>query len=135
MAAGRVSLGYLATAACLSLGAAAATFQLKLAVRDLERGLVEVEARIEEERSATRAARADLAYLTRPERIVMQAEQLGMVPARGGRLVQGDQLPTYRQLELAGAAPRAATLPSGAAASLRARPAPVLTLTGGGGGG
>ena len=33
-------------------------------------------------------ARADLAYLTRPDRLVLQARQLGLVPARGGTLVQ-----------------------------------------------
>ena len=133
MAARRVSLGYLLTAACLTVGAAAATFHLKHAVRDLERNLAATEARIAQERWAVQSARADLAYLTRPERIVMQAQQLGMVPARGDRLVQADQILTFRQLQFA-KAQMPAVLPSGAEVSLRGKPLPqaFLALVGGG---
>jgi hypothetical protein len=131
MAARGVSLGYLVTALCLSVGAAAATFQLKHAVRDLERSLAEVDAAIVQERWAIQSARADLAYLTRPERLVLQAEQLGMVPARGTRLVQAEQILTHQQLHFANAA-MPATLPSGAEVSLRLRPSALLASLGGG---
>ena len=129
MAARRVSLSYLITAACLSLGAAAATFQLKHAVRGLERQLGEVEAQIAREHWALQSARADLAFLTRPERLVLQAEQMGMVPVRGTRLVQVDAIVPWTQLQLA-KAPLPATLPSGAEVSLRLKPMPLMALVG-----
>jgi hypothetical protein len=129
MAAGRVSLGYLITAACLSLGAAAATFQLKHAVRGLERQLAAVEAQIAREHWTLQSARADLAFLTRPERLVLQAEQLGMVPVRGTRLVQVDAIVPWNQLQLA-KAPMPTTLPSGAEISLRLKPMPLMALVG-----
>ena len=45
------------------------------------------EEKIEQERWAVQADRADLAYLSRPDRLVMQAQQLGLVEAEGGRVV------------------------------------------------
>jgi hypothetical protein len=125
MAARRVSPGYLATAVLLSLAAAVATFQLKYAVRDLERDLAAVRAQIVEERDAIQSARADLGYLTRPGRLVRQAVQVGMVPARGGRLLQAGQLPGWEQLQWA-KHPMPAMLPSGAAVTLRSKPLPLL---------
>jgi hypothetical protein len=121
MAARRVSLGYLVSCFLLAVGAAAATFQLKYAVRDLERELVAVRSAVELERWAVQAARADLEYLTRPDRIVLQAGQLGMVPARGGRLAGADQLPDWLQLQWA-RVPTPALLPSGVAVEFRAKP-------------
>jgi hypothetical protein len=129
MAARRVSLRYLVTAIVLSLGAAGATFQLKHAVRERERELARIEAQIARERWAVQAARADLAYLTRPDRLVMQAEQLGMVPVRGTRLMQAGQIVPWQQLQLA-KAPVATTLPSGTEVELRLKPMPLLTLVG-----
>lgn len=125
MAARRVSPGYLASAVLLSLGAALATFQLKYAVRGLEHDLAEVKVQIGQERDAMRSARADLAYLTRPGRLVKQAAQVGMVPARGGRLWQASQLPDWAQLQWA-KQPMQAVLPSGAALLLPAKPVPML---------
>lgn len=127
MAPRRVSLRYVLTAVLLSVGAAAATFQLKHQVRKVERELGEVGDAIAQERWLARAARADLAYLTRPERLVLQAEQLGMVPVRGSRLVQASQIPTQDQVRFANAAV-AATLPSGAEVALRLKPLPRLEL-------
>jgi hypothetical protein len=121
MAARRVSLGYLVSCVVLAVGAAAATFQLKYAVRDLERELAAAESRIERERWAIQAARADLEYLTRPDRIVMQASQLGMVEARGGRVASAAQLPDWEQLQWS-KAPMPAILPSGGTAELRIKP-------------
>ena len=121
MAARRVSLGYIVSSAVLALGAAAATFQLKYAVRDVERDLADKGAQIEQTRWDLQAARADLAYLTRPDRIVLQAAQLGMVEARGGRLVQTSSLPDWQQLQWS-QAPMPAILPSGVTVELRGRP-------------
>ena len=58
---------------------------------------------------------------------MLQAAQLGMVPVRGGRLVQASQIPTQDQLQFANAA-MAATLPSGAEVALRLKPLPLLEL-------
>lgn len=121
MAARRVSLGYLVSSVLLAVSAAAATFQLKYEVRDLERDLAGVRGRIEQERWALQAARADLAYLTRPDRLVLQAHQLSLVPARGGRIVSAGQLPDWEQLQWA-KSPMLAVLPSGGEIELRAKP-------------
>ena len=129
MAVRRVSLGYLVSSVLLAVGAAAATFQLKYAVRDLERDLADVRAAIEQRQWALQATRADLAYLTRPDRLVLQASQLDMVPARGGRLASTDQLPGWEQLQWA-RAPMPALLPSGGEVALRAKPLPVLNDVG-----
>ena len=126
MAARRVSLGYLVSSVVLAVGAAAATFQLKYAVRDLERDLAATQARIEQERWAVQAARADLEYLIRPDRLVLQAGQLGMVEARGGRLAGASQLPDWEQLKWS-TAPMPAILPSGVAVELRAKPFAPMT--------
>jgi hypothetical protein len=129
MAARRVSLGYLISSMVLAVGAAAATFQLKYAVRDLEHELAATRARIEREGWAIQGARADLEYLTRPDRIALQAEQLGMVAARGGRLARASQLPDWDQLQWANAT-MPALLPSGSAIELRAKPMPVMSNLG-----
>jgi hypothetical protein len=129
MAARRVSLGYLSTAVLLSVGAAVATFQLKYAVRNVEGELAKVRAQIAREREVVQSARADLAYLTRPDRLVMQAAQLGMVPARGERLLAASQLPSWDQLQWA-RLPVQATLPSGAGIELRSKPVPAMMSLG-----
>ena len=126
MAARRVSLGYFVSSVVLAVGAAAATFQLKYAVRDLEGDLAATQARIEQERWAVQAARADLEYLIRPDRLVLQAGQLGMVEARGGRLAGAAQLPDWEQLQWS-KAPMPAILPSGVAVELRAKPFAPMT--------
>lgn len=125
MAARRVSLGYLITCAVLALGAAAATYHLKYAVRGLERELAATRARIDQELWAVQAARADLEYLIRPDRIALQAAQLGLVEGRGGRLAVAAQLPDWEQLQWA-KAPMPAILPSGVAVELRAKPPAFL---------
>lgn len=129
MAARRVSLGYLVSSVLLAVGAAAATFQLKYEVRDLEGDLAGARARIEQEQWALQATRADLAYLTRPDRLVLQAQQLNLVPARGGRIVSASQLPDWEQLQWA-KAPMLAVLPSGGEIELRAKPLPPLAELG-----
>ncbi|MGD9509972.1 MAG: hypothetical protein AB7I59_08330 [Geminicoccaceae bacterium] len=126
MPARRLSLGYLISSMVLAVGAAAATFQLKYEVRDLEHELAAAKAKIEREGWAIQGARADLEYLTRPDRIAVQAEQLGMIPARGGRLARATQLPDWDQLQWANAT-MPAVLPSGWAIELRAKPMPVVS--------
>ena len=125
MAARRVSMGYLATSVLLSVGAAVATFQLKYAVRNVEGELDKVQAQIARERGDLQSARADLEYLTRPDRLVMQAAQLGMVSARGGRLLTAAQIPGWDELQWA-RVPVQAMLPSGAEVELRSKPLPVM---------
>ena len=126
MAARRVSLGYLVSSVLLAVGAAAATFQLKYEVRDLEGDLAGASGRgSSRSNGRCRATRADLAYLTRPDRLVLQAQQLNLVPARGGRIVSASQLPDWEQLQWA-KAPMLAFLPSGGEIELRAKPLPPL---------
>lgn len=126
MAARRMSLGYLISSMVLAVGAAAATFQLKYAVRDLERDLATTKAKIEREGWAIQGARADLEYLTRPDRIALQAKQLGMVSARGGRLARATQLPDWDQLQWANTT-MPALLPSGSAIEFRVKPMPLMS--------
>ncbi|MFO1047838.1 MAG: hypothetical protein U1E52_08080 [Geminicoccaceae bacterium] len=131
MAARRVSPGYLITSLVLAVGAAAATFQLKYAVRDLEHELAATNAKIEQESWAIQSARADLEYLTRPDRIARQAGQLGMVEARGGRLARASQLPDWQRVQWANLA-LPALLPSGTSIELRAKPEPFVAALGAG---
>ena len=126
MAARRMSLGYLISSMVLALGAAAATFQLKYSVRDLEHDLAATRDKIEVEGWAIQGARADLEYLTRPDRIALQAEQLGMVSTRGGRLARATQLPDWDQIQWANAT-MPALLPSGSAVQFRAKPVSVIS--------
>ena len=121
MAARRVSLGYLVSSVLLAVGAAAATFQLKYEVRDLEGTWPGSGRGSSRSNGRYRPTRADLAYLTRPDRLVLQAQQLNLVPARGGRFVSASQLPDWEQLQWA-KAPMLAVLPSGGEIELRAKP-------------
>lgn len=131
MAAGGVRLRHTLLAAALALGAALSTFQLKYAVRDLELDLGRLKARLATERSALQLARADLAYLVRPERLVAQAGELRMVPGGGSRIVDPTGIVPAEHLRLA-REPLLALLPSGAEAELRIKPLSgvVLAATG-----
>jgi hypothetical protein len=122
-----MSLRHLVTASVLVLLAAAAVFHLSYRVVDLERQLASLTQEIEDERWRLRTSRADLAYLTRPGRLAEQAEQLGLVPARGQQIVQIEAIGNRMQMELA-RNPLAVTLPSGGAAVLMVRPLPGLGL-------
>jgi hypothetical protein len=127
MAAGGVRLRYTIAAVLLTLLAAWATYHLKYAVRDREIQLGRLRAQVETSRKALQLQRADLAYLTRPERLVLQAGQLGMVPGRGARLIDVTQIIPEAQLQLL-LQPLPALLPSGAATVLQLRPIPGITL-------
>jgi hypothetical protein len=112
------------------LGAASATFLLKYQVRDLERDLAELHDAIEEEQWRHQTLRADLAFLTRPGRIAMQAEQLGMVPARADRVATVASIARDDQLQLAGQT-LPVTLPSGDKVELRFKPVLLIKAAAG----
>jgi hypothetical protein len=105
--------------------AAAALFQLKYAVVRLERERDSLRARIEDERWLLRTRKADLAYLTRPDRLAAQAVQLGLRPARAQQIVRIEQIGNRAHIELA-RSPLPLVLPSGGIAELRVRPLPEL---------
>jgi hypothetical protein len=132
MAPRRVNLRYTLAAVLLTLLAAWATYHLKYAVRDRELELAQLRRQVDAAREALQLARADLAYLTRPDRLVAQADRLGMIPARGARMVDVTQIIPAQQLELA-REPLPALLPSGAEAVLRVKPVPAVMLLGEGG--
>jgi hypothetical protein len=127
MAARRMSLRYSIAAALLTLLAAWATYHLKYAVRDYELELARLRSQLAHEREALQLARVDLDYLTRPDRLVVQAPELGMVPGRGARIVDPARIIPAQQLELA-REPLVAVLPSGAEAVLMAKPLPALAV-------
>jgi hypothetical protein len=122
---------HLVTALILVVLAAAAVFQLKYQVVGLERELAQLEQQLHTERWALQTRRADLAYLTRPDRLALQAAQLGMRPARAEMIVSISQIGDRQQIELANN-PVAVPLPSGGAVQLRLKPMPVFTLAKGG---
>jgi hypothetical protein len=128
MAARSVRLRYTIAAVVLTLLAAWATYHLKYAVRDREIELDHLRAQVDTSRKAMQLQRADLAYLTRPERLVVQAGQLNMTPGRGARLVDVSQIVPAAQLQLA-LSPLPALLPSGAATVLQLRPIPAIIPT------
>ena len=107
---------------CTIVAVAAGVFHLKYAVVGLEREVSLLQRQIEEERWLLRLRRADLAYLTRPDRLARQAAQLHLHPARSSQLVELDQIGSRAQLELA-RNPLVVMLPSGqSGALLRAKP-------------
>ena len=127
MAVRRMSLRYGIAAALLTLLAAWATYHLKYAVRGYEIELARLRSQLETERSALQVARVDLDYLTRPDRLVVQAAELGMIPGRGARIVDPARIVPAQQLELA-RVPLVALLPSGAEAVLMVKPLPALAV-------
>src|SRR5262245_37879927 len=67
-------------AVALAVAAAAVVFQIKGTVREVEREIRRTERAIDEASWRLQTLKADYAYLTRPERLALQARQLGMVP-------------------------------------------------------
>lgn len=117
-----------------ALFAAMGVFELKRLVHERERELARLERAIAEEKARIRTLRADLAWLGRPERLVTQARQLGLEPARIDRFVRTEDLPDAVALAFAG---RSLTveLAAGEAIELRFKPivAPELPLRPSGG--
>jgi hypothetical protein len=112
------------TALLVILLAAAAVFRLKYAVVGLERDLAALQVEIDEERWRLRLRRADLAVLTRPDRLALQAKQLGLEPARAQQIVTIESIGSRAQIELA-RSPLEVPLPGGGPGMLRARPLEV----------
>lgn len=121
MAARRVSLQAVVVVLAALIAAAGGLFALKHRVRGLEQELAQVRQRIEAEQWALRTTRADLAYLVRPDRLAMQAQQLGLISATGSRIARDEQLPIPLLLA-ADARPFTIPLPSGAEARFRFKP-------------
>lgn len=122
-----MTLRHIVVAMTLILLAAAAVFHLSYLVVDLERQLASLKREIEDEGWRLRTSKADLAYLTRPSRLARQAEQLGLKPAKGQRIVEVAAIGNRMHVELA-RNPLPLTLPSGGAAVLMVRPMPGLGL-------
>jgi hypothetical protein len=116
-----MTLRYIIGALLLIVLVAAGVFRLKYAVVDVERQFTDLQHQIEEERWQLRLRQADLAYLTRPDRLVGQADQLHLRPARSGQIVELASIGSRAQIELA-RNPLAIMLPSGAEGALRAKP-------------
>ncbi len=119
----------------IALGGAAllvamAVFQLKFVVRERERELAATRRAIQEERWRIQTLHADWAWLTRPERIVAQARQLGLEPIRAERMARVADLPDAAVLAFAG---RTLTveLDPGQAVELRFKPATALPTAAG----
>ncbi len=108
-----------------ALAVAMAVFELKRVVRERERELARLERAIAQERDRIRTLRADLAWLTRPERLTTQAGQLGLEPARVERFVRVDELPDATALLFAG---RSLTVPIEAGEAIELRFKPVQRL-------
>lgn len=119
-------LRYVITTIVLVVLAAGAVFQLKYQVVRLERERMALETQLRAERWTLQTRKADLAYLTRPDRLALQAAQLGMKPATSDLIVDIKQIGDRQQIELANN-PVAVTLPSGAEVELRLKPVAIFT--------
>jgi hypothetical protein len=117
----RMTPRHAAAALVVVVMAAAAVFHLKYLVVGLERQLVELQDQIEAERWLLKTRRADFAYLTRPDRLALQADQLGLRPAQAAQIVNIELIGNRSSVELA-RNPLPVTLPSGADGALRAKP-------------
>jgi hypothetical protein len=117
-------------AVALMLSAAAATFVLKYEVRKQENEVARLHDAIVEQRWVRQTLRADLAFLTRPDRITMQAIQTGMVPLRPDRLASIVEIPRDDQFELAGHAVPF-SLPTGGTLELKFKPYQLVGLSAG----
>lgn len=122
-----MNLRTLAVAAILTVVAAAAVFTLKYEVLALEAQRTDLRGELDREYWRLQLARAELAFLQRPERLAMQADQLDMVPAQASRIVEPEMIGRRAAMLLAQSSV-AVALPSGAEVKLRARPVlPVAT--------
>ena len=114
------------TAAALS---AFGMFHIKYTVRDLEKRLAATERSISEEEKLMRTRKADLALLTRPQRLADNAAALGLKPAQGTRVVAADQI-GYRSWVDLSSQTFAITLPAGGEGSLSIKPMTTFQLQG-----
>lgn len=106
---------------------AAATFQLKYSVVQLERQIDQVSTRIADTAQDIRTLQADITFRTRPERIVPLAARLGMVPLDTGRVTTLAQLPD-RAAQIAAERIVPVLLPSGTEVPVRLKPLAIQTV-------
>lgn len=103
--------------------AAMLVFHLKYKVLGLERELTSVQKEVVSETWRLRTLRAELAYLSRPERLAMQAKQLGMHPAGADALTSVPEIAKLYDRSLSGLS-LAVVLPSGNQVQLAVKPRP-----------
>lgn len=108
--------------ALLAVVAAVFVFQLKGTVREVERELAQTRRAIDEANWRRQSLEADFAYLTRPERLAMQAQGLDMVPGTSRELVTAEGVAPDQLLQLEGRV-LAVSLADGAPVQLRLKPA------------
>ena len=110
----------------LLLGLACGVYALKAKVRVIEQEVREARRGIVTERAELHRLRTEWALLTRPDRIgLLAAQHLDLAPAEPTRMVAIDDIPFRADLRQARRT-WLATLPSGAATTLRLKPAPGL---------
>ncbi|SNB56153.1 hypothetical protein SAMN07250955_101522 [Arboricoccus pini] len=107
-----------------ALACAVVVFEFKGTVRTIDRQIVSTSREIEQQKWRLQTLRADYAYLTRPERLAMQAAQLGMVPASTKAMTQISAIALDSQVAFADRAVPV-TLPGGETVELRFKPASV----------
>lgn len=98
-----MSVRYSIAALALAIAAAGTVYQLKYAVRDLERSLARLERQVDDETWRIRTLEADLAFLTRPERLALQAPQLGLVPVTPSAFARIEDIPRQDEIPVASA--------------------------------
>ena len=103
--------------------AAMLVFHLKYKVLGLERELTSVQKDVVSETWRLRTLRAELAYLSRPERLAMQAKQLGLHPAGAEALTSVPEIAKLYDRSLSGLS-LAVVLPSGNQVQLAVKPRP-----------
>lgn len=108
--------------AVAALGCAMLVFEFKGTVRSIDRQIAATDRTIQQDRWKLQTLRADYAYLIRPERLALQAAQLGMVPATTKNMVQVASLPFDPGLLYANKT-MPATLPGGEMVELKVKPA------------
>lgn len=113
----RIAIGGMIFAALGACG----VYAMKYEVRQMERELTQLRQGAVLERQRLQALRAEWAYLTRPERLAEQANQLGLAPASPAQIVEIDEIADRQRLELARTG-FAAVLPSGEQVELRLKP-------------
>jgi hypothetical protein len=107
--------------------AAFGMFNLKYSVVELEDHHRQTLRKIEAEKALIRTRKADLALLTRPQRLARHAEALGLKPAQGSRIVLADQIGQRVAVDLASELYEI-TLPSGGVGSLAMKPVTTFEL-------
>lgn len=96
-----MSIRYSIVALILAIVSAGTVYELKYWVHEREGDLRRLERTVRDEQWRIRTLEADLAFLTRPERLALQAPQLGMVPVTPKALARLEELPRIDQIPVA----------------------------------